>query len=339
MIGWLGIIGRKLSFLLVLVILMISATNILLCNEYNFARVTYFGFIDNLKIYVVYDNNAYREDLMASWGLSLYIEAGNTTILFDTGGDGKILLSNMKKLGLNPKNVDIVVISHIHSDHLGGLYDFLKVNPNVTVYIPNGFPDDVVEHIKSYGVVVKPLPGPAIIAKGVLSTGGLETDIGLYEQSLVINTTKGLVILSGCAHPGIDRIVEKIVEITGYDKILLVGGGFHLAGVSDDRIIKIINTFKRYHVEYVMPIHCSGDRARELFHEHWGEHCILAGVGYVLDIDNLPSRNNINNLGVKGSINNSGTQIYPIRGYLMVLLIAIVLATITVLIVRIRRKH
>ena len=243
--------------------------------------------INNLEIYVVYDNNPYREGLRASWGLSLYIIADNETILFDTGGDGDILLYNMEALGLDPKDIDVIVLSHIHGDHTGGLFKLLEVNPSVTVYLPRSFPSSFKEQVRSMGAEVVEVHDPMVISNGVMVTGEISCGGGLYEEALVINTSRGLVILTGCAHPGVDNIVAKVVNILGYDKILLVGGGFHLGGASRERIMEIIDTFKKYHVGYVMPIHCSGDTARQLFKENYEDHCLLGGVGFSIKLGDL----------------------------------------------------
>ena len=88
----------------------------------------------------VYDNYQVNPELTTDWGFATIIKTPQELILFDTGGDSKILLSNMKKLGINPSSIKKVVISHIHSDHLGGLEGFLERNSNVTVFIPKSFP-------------------------------------------------------------------------------------------------------------------------------------------------------------------------------------------------------
>jgi len=94
-----------------------------------------------MKITIIYDNTAYRESLQSDWGFSCLVEVENTPrILFDTGGNGRILLSNMEKLNINPKSINEVFISHAHLDHTGGLSDFLQVNPEVKVYVPISYP-------------------------------------------------------------------------------------------------------------------------------------------------------------------------------------------------------
>jgi len=90
-----------------------------------------------MKITIIYDNTAYREDLIADWGFSCLVKAENTPrILFDTGANGSILLSNMEKLRIDPASIDEVFISHPHFDHTGGLSAFLNMKRDVEVYVP-----------------------------------------------------------------------------------------------------------------------------------------------------------------------------------------------------------
>ena len=97
--------------------------------------------VDSITITVVYDNETLVNDLVPSWGFSCLVQGLEKTILFDTGGDGEILLANMEQLGLDPQTVQVIVLSHLHGDHTGGLTDFLRVNPRVTVYLLDVFPD------------------------------------------------------------------------------------------------------------------------------------------------------------------------------------------------------
>lgn len=151
-------------------------------------------------------------------------------MLFDTGRDGATLLSNMEKLGVDLANIRKVVISHIHGDHLGGLHDFLRTNAKVLVFIPRSFPDHVRRMIDAAGASHQDVSGPADVAPGVRTTGLLGTS--LQEQALVVETTEGLVILTGCAHPDIVSIVQKAKAMTLKADIALVMGGFHLLSAS-----------------------------------------------------------------------------------------------------------
>jgi 7,8-dihydropterin-6-yl-methyl-4-(beta-D-ribofuranosyl)aminobenzene 5'-phosphate synthase len=108
--------------------------------------------IGELRISVVYDNNPYKKGLTTSWGFACVIKGAEKTILFDTGADSTVLLNNMKQLGIDPKEIDVVVLSHIHGDHVGGLNGFLQENINVTVYLPATFPTGFKESLKRAGI-------------------------------------------------------------------------------------------------------------------------------------------------------------------------------------------
>ncbi len=240
--------------------------------------------IEGLKITVVYDNRVYEEGLKPAWGFACLIEGLDKKILFDTGDDGKILLSNMKTLGIDPKQIETVVLSHEHGDHVGGLASFLSANPNVTVYVLRSFPPSIKNEAKGHGAEVVEVAGPAKISEHALSTGEMGTMI--KEQSLVIPTDRGLIVITGCAHPGVVDIVKKAKELTNQE-VLLVMGGFHLLGHSDAQLKKIISQFKELGVRYAAPCHCSGDRAIELFAQEYGEHFIQIGVGRTVELSKL----------------------------------------------------
>lgn len=135
------------------------------------------------------------------------------------------------------------------------------------VYIPTSFPDSIREEIKSYNAEYKDIKETEEISNEVYSTGELGTWI--KEQSLVIDSEKGLVVITGCAHPGITKIVEKAKDMFSQKQVYLVLGGFHLSGSSDSVLKEIISDFKRLGVQKVAPCHCSGDRCRELFREEY----------------------------------------------------------------------
>jgi 7,8-dihydropterin-6-yl-methyl-4-(beta-D-ribofuranosyl)aminobenzene 5'-phosphate synthase len=239
---------------------------------------------NDITFTILYDNYIYNNELESDWGFSCLIEGPEKTILFDSGTKGNILLSNMKKMGKDPADVDIVFLSHIHQDHTGGMNDFLDANPDVKVFMPISFPDDFKKMIRAKGAVVTEVSGPVEITDGVKSTGELGTAI--IEQSMVIKTEKGSIVITGCAHPGILDIVRRSSEIYG-NNILLVFGGFHLLRTNDKSLNEVVEEFKNLKVKYVGPTHCSGDKTIEIFKENYGHNYIGLGVGKVLKMSEL----------------------------------------------------
>ncbi len=238
----------------------------------------------DLTITILYDNYKFSEEMESDWGFSCLIEGLDETILFDTGEKGNILMSNMKKMGKDPADVDIVFLSHIHQDHTGGLNDFLDANPDVKVFLPVSFPDDFKKMIKNKGAEITEISEPVEIMEGVKSTGEMGTAI--IEQSLVIQTIKGSVIITGCAHPWIVDIIRKSSEISGND-LLIAMGGFHLLRTSNEGILEIIEGFRNMKVKYAAPTHCSGDKTIEIFKEKYGNNYIKLGAGKVLKLSEL----------------------------------------------------
>jgi 7,8-dihydropterin-6-yl-methyl-4-(beta-D-ribofuranosyl)aminobenzene 5'-phosphate synthase len=207
------------------------------------------------------------------------IQGLEKTILFDTGTRGPILLHNISRLGVDLEKVDQIVLSHDHGDHTGGLTDVLEKNKEVSVYIPSSFSKEIFSRVENAGAEIVTVKGPVEICKNVFSTG--EMGAAIIEQSLVLDTDKGLIVITGCAHPGIVDIIRKAREIRK-GVIRCVFGGFHLLRKSDQEIHVIIKQFKDIGVEKVGATHCTGDRAIELFQRSYGDNFVQMGVGKIL---------------------------------------------------------
>ena len=239
--------------------------------------------ITELTITILYDNNPCLADLEAQWGFSALINGPEETILFDTGG-ADLLMHNMQKLHIDPRTIDAVVLSHFHWDHTGGLDAFLSANPNVRVYAPASFPREIKDLVRSRRAVLHLVDRPAKICASVHSTGELAGPIP--EQSLGIRSARGLIVLTGCAHPGIADIIEKAGSLWP-DRILLAMGGFHLKADTETRIERVIAAFKEMNVRYVAATHCTGPTARQLFQNRYGPHWIPAGLGSRIRLSDL----------------------------------------------------
>jgi 7,8-dihydropterin-6-yl-methyl-4-(beta-D-ribofuranosyl)aminobenzene 5'-phosphate synthase len=230
----------------------------------------------DLELTIVCDNNPYREGLETRWGFSCLVEGLERTLLFDVGGDGTVLLSNMAQLGIDPKQIDAVILSHIHGDHIGGLPDFLEQNPDVVVYIPESFPRGVGHEVERAGAQEVKVDMPLEIYLNAYSTGELGSWI--KEQALVIQTAKGLVVITGCAYPGVVEIVQKAKQMLS-DEVYLVTGGFHLCWMSIHQVRTVVKGMQRQKVEKIAPCHCSGNLARDQFEKYYGKDFIRTGVG------------------------------------------------------------
>jgi 7,8-dihydropterin-6-yl-methyl-4-(beta-D-ribofuranosyl)aminobenzene 5'-phosphate synthase len=224
-----------------------------------------------MKIITIYDNNLYDERLRTGWGFSCIVD-GN--ILFDTGGDGPTLLYNMKMLGIDPKEIDIVVLSHEHWDHIGGLFDFLEENSDVSLFIPKSFSSGLKSNIKQYSTIIE-VKESKKIRDNIYTTGELGR---IKEQSLIVKTKRGLTVITGCAHPGVVNIIEHVREIFD-EEMYMVIGGLHL-GNKD-----VTKEFRRVKVKRVAACHCTGNRAIELLRKEYKENFIENGVGGVIELE------------------------------------------------------
>lgn len=229
-----------------------------------------------VTVTIAYDNNSHDDRLEAAWGFSCIVQLAGASVLFDTGGNGAVLLRNMEKLEIDPTEIDLVVLSHIHRDHVSGLEAFLEQNGNVTVYLPTSFPESLKDEVRFHAARLEEVHGPRQILPGVHTTG--ELDGGIKEQSLVVETEEGLVVITGCAHPGVVNVVREAREIA-VGEVYLVLGGFHLGGASRPRIESVVDSFVQLGVEKVAPCHCTGENARSVFRERYGDNYIECGVG------------------------------------------------------------
>jgi len=235
---------------------------------------------DAVSVTTVFDNYAVGPELATQWGFAAVVVTPAANILFDTGSDGRTLLSNMAKLNIRPKDIHKVVLSHVHLDHLGGLEEFLKANGDVEVYIPASFPDLVRQSITSAGAQYRDISGALQIDERISTTG--EMGARPIEQSLIIETDEGLVVLTGCAHPGIVNVVRRAKEVVPNRPVALVMGGFHLGSASDNELDRLIQDFRRLGVKKVVPSHCSGEHARARLQTEYKENYAAGGVGKVL---------------------------------------------------------
>ena len=237
----------------------------------------------DLRITILYDNTAYDSRLRADWGFAALVEYGDQTLLFDTGLNEEILLDNMEKLGLDSASVETVMISHFHSDHARGLAGLSLNGIRPKVYALPSFSNDLKDQFKAFTDVAEVTPGQAIV-EGMFTTGEMPAMVRgqpTPEQALVIKTDSGLVVVTGCSHPGIVEIVTRAKELFG-GPVRLVVGGFHLLDQSEDMIEAILDDFQRLGVEQVSPTHCTGEKAIAMFAEEYGDDYIQAGVGRII---------------------------------------------------------
>jgi 7,8-dihydropterin-6-yl-methyl-4-(beta-D-ribofuranosyl)aminobenzene 5'-phosphate synthase len=234
------------------------------------------------NITIVFDDSIINNRLTPGHGFSCLIELPQKAILFDTGGDSSILLNNMRRLYINPKEIDTVVLSHIHDDHIGGLIGFLEQNKAVTIYLLQSFPCNFKSNVRSLGATVVEVEEPKEIFSNIYTTGQLGSNV--KEQSLIINTIEGILIITGCAHPGMLKIIKKSQYILSDKRVYLVMGGFHLSGTPSKMIRSTVDSVAELGVAKVAPCHCSGDKARRMFKKIYGEEYIECGVGKTITL-------------------------------------------------------
>ena len=272
------------------------------------------------QITVLYDAFGKSSVMQKDWGYAAFIEYGGKRIMFDTGNNGDMLAQNAKAKGIDLSNLDFVVMSHRHGDHMGGMAYLLSVNPKVKIYAPKeGFGvyggdllstfyrkdtslppeqryyDGAPPEVMRFGAAwpganfqlvdknIEITPDIQLIALVSDKPGTLE----LRELSLALNTPDGMVIVVGCSHPGIDKIVEAAAKIN--PRIHLVAGGFHLVVSKDEEIEKIVTALRdTYKVAFVAPGHCTGEPTFTALKKAFGDRYLYAGLGTSFALGAMP---------------------------------------------------
>jgi len=236
-----------------------------------------------VKIKILYDNTRINNNLFHGWGVSYLIE---DTILFDTGEKASYLFNNMVRMDVKVDNIKTVVISHDHFDHTGGLWGVLQERLGLDLYVCHGLSRAFRDEARSYRCNIIEVNSFTQIANNIYTTGQIKGRCGPYyipEQALVLETEKGLTIITGCAHPGIIKIVEHVMEQKN-GKIHLVMGGFHLLDKSVKKIKEINNKLRELGVQYIGPAHCTGEGATKIFKESYKENFIDIKVGHTIEV-------------------------------------------------------
>ena len=185
-------------------------------------------------------------------------------------------MKNVSKLELDYSKISCVFVSHIHGDHMGGLFEILEKSNKPQLYLPFSYPrhrgeqlgDQAERDFEALLSRFRPLVSAIIQTKesakvgdSFMSTGMIEDES--YEQSLIIPTSKGVIIITGCAHPGIVETVRRAIELTEQE-VLLVLGGFHLMQ-TDASEVRLIAQELRQLTKYIGPCHCTVGDAQAIF--------------------------------------------------------------------------
>jgi 7,8-dihydropterin-6-yl-methyl-4-(beta-D-ribofuranosyl)aminobenzene 5'-phosphate synthase len=234
--------------------------------------------MQSVKITTVFDNTALDSNCTPEWGFGAVIELPNETILFDTGNDGQILRNNLIALGFSQTSFSKIIISHMHWDHTGGLQQMIQLHPKAQVFLPASATEHEFNMDKDRVVFIRE---PQRLCEYVYSLG--EMPARANEQAIAIQTAQGLVIITGCAHPGIVNITRAAHKQFPNEQLLLVMGGFHLGNHSKEQVLGKIADLEKLGVKKVSPTHCTGETAIALFEQEYGDNFVKPGVGLFLE--------------------------------------------------------
>ena len=235
-----------------------------------------------LEIRILFDNSSARDDLRRSWGFSALIDFRGHRILFDSGCDPILLLEHMERMQIDPKTIEQAIISHHHDDHRRGIHWVYEKNPAIKVHYLDAFPEEAFREAAAVKMKPNRVKAPFEVVPGIYSTGPID---GLPpEQALLIETSQGLVMLVGCSHPGVVKMVEAALLQRKKESIRLLLGGMHMLRQSPDDIRKTVQRLLDLKVNVVVPAHCTGDTAIEMFQSAYGKQ-FTAGAGRWIVLD------------------------------------------------------
>lgn len=270
------------------------------------------------RLTILYDAFGPPTTLTKDWGFSVVIEHDGSQFLFDTGNNGDIFAHNVNTSGVDLNKLQFAIISHRHGDHMGGLAYLVSQRPDLPIYAPReGFgvfgadlPGDFYPPNPSLSANMRYFDGkpPSRLTFGtawpkakfnlvsqttkvgagihlITLKGSWGTDLPLQELSLVLETPKGLVIVVGCSHPTIEKIIET-AKAEFNQPIHLVIGGTHLLPAPVEEIQRIATTMRDvFDVEWVAPAHCTGEPAFGSLNESFRDRYLYAGLGSVIRLD------------------------------------------------------
>ncbi|QCT93862.1 MBL fold metallo-hydrolase [Caminibacter mediatlanticus TB-2] len=229
-----------------------------------------------MKFSIVFDNYIANDRLESFWGFSLMIE---DYFLFDTGSNGRALVRNMAKMGFSLQELKYFFISHPHWDHIGGIDSVIDENRLMSLFLPDSLSKFYVRDLRKLSREVKVISNPQKLFGKFYSTGIMEP---IGEQSIIIEEEDFLIVVTGCAHPGVVNIIKRAIDMLK-KPVLYVIGGFHLMRSTEEEINNVIKNLKSLGVEYVTPTHCSGDLAIEMFKDVYKDNYIPGGVGRIIE--------------------------------------------------------
>ena len=273
--------NSRQRIVLVITVVALVASLILIPSFFmgdNYTKITNPESIDYVKISVLVDNNP-NGTLECPWGLSILVETKNLAILFDAGPSGSALKNNSESLGIDLEaTCDFIVISHEHLDHVDGLAYISDIHDDLTFYTP------IVGTGFSWILSQRPWWSDFNAIK-VGDTVELSSGIAVipmnYEQALVLYVKNlGLVVLTGCSHPGVENLVARAIDVFGVDDVYMVMGGFHLHNVNSDKRSDAIEALIDIGVQYIYPLHCSGDETRTYLESNHPANYGEASVGF-----------------------------------------------------------